>query len=106
MKQKRRPLASGRHHALHKHSELRKPIDVVILVTAIAQPLITLPQVFVIFGSHAAVGVSLLTWGGYEVFAATWLIYGIVHRLKPIMVTECLWILVQGAVIIGILRYG
>lgn len=78
----------------------------IIVVTAIAQPLITLPQVFIIFGHHAAVGVSLVTWGGYELFAATWLVYGIVHRLKPIMLTECLWILVQGAVIIGILRYG
>lgn len=105
MAQKRTPLATSRHHALHRQ-ELRRPVDRIIFVVAIAQPLLTLPQVILIFTQHTAKGVSLATWVGYEIFTCVWFAYALVHKIKPIIMNEFIWFTLQGAVIIGILRYG
>jgi uncharacterized protein with PQ loop repeat len=84
----------------------KKRIENFALIAGIAQPLITLPQIIAIYGNQSAKDVSLLTWVGYLVFGITFLIYGIVFRLKPIWIGQIIWVTMQTITVIGILLYG
>ncbi len=68
--------------------------------------LMTVPQVLAIWIGHKAGGVSLLSWSAYLVAACLWLIHG-VQRRDPSIYLACIgWIILDAAVVIGVLRYG
>lgn len=85
-----------------KHSSL---IDRIVLFVAIAEPLMTIPQVYQIWSSRSATGVSPLTWLGYLLAAITWLVYGIKTKDKPLIVSSLLWAVTEGLVLIGALIF-
>jgi len=65
----------------------------------------TVPQVFTIWISHRAAGISVLSWGAYLVSAVVWLLYGLQKRDKNIYLPCLGWIMLDGAVIVGALVY-
>ncbi len=67
--------------------------------------LMTIPQVFAIWISHVASGVSLVSWGAYLISAVVWLWYGLWRRDKNIYLPCVGWILLDSAVLIGALVY-
>ncbi len=81
-------------------------VDRLTFIVAVLEPVITFPQVYVIFENKTAAGVSLFTWVGYEVLTIIWLWYGIVHKDKMIILYQGLFMIVQTGVIIGGLLYG
>ncbi len=83
----------------------KKRIELFALVAGVIQPLITLPQIITIYGNHSANDVSLLTWLGYLLFGITFLVYGVVFRLKPIWIGQIIWVLMQTIIVIGIFMY-
>lgn len=48
----------------------------------------------------------MLSWAAYLVSAVVWLWYGLQKRDKNIYLPCIGWILVDGAVIVGVLLYG
>lgn len=68
--------------------------------------LMTIPQVMTIWVGHQAGGVSLITWSTYFVSAILWLWFGIRKHDKNIYLPCIGWILLDTAVIIGVLVYG
>jgi uncharacterized protein with PQ loop repeat len=68
--------------------------------------LMTIPQVLSIWIGHQAGGVSLLTWGTYFVSAVLWLWFGIEKGDKNIYLPCIGWILLDSAVIVGVIIYG
>ncbi len=66
----------------------------------------TVPQVLVIWVSHRAAGISMLSWGAYLVSAVVWLWYGLQKRDKNIYLPCIGWIMLDSAVIVGTLIYG
>ena len=92
---------------LHPIDEKYKTrIELFALIAGIAQPLITLPQIIAIYGSHSAQDVSLLTWVGYLIFGVTFLVYGLAFKLKPIWIGQIIWVTMQAITVAGILLYG
>lgn len=87
-------------------TKLKGFMDTIIYIIAILGPLIAIPQVLKIWHVKDATGVSLITWIGYLAGGFFWLTYGILHKEKPIIITNALWIFVQIFIIIGIIRYG
>ncbi|HUI99905.1 MAG TPA: hypothetical protein VLY46_06695 [Usitatibacter sp.] len=64
--------------------------------------LMTIPQVVSVWRNGAA-GVSLASWIAYLFSSVAWLVYGI-RRRDPTIWLVCIgWILVDGAVVAGIL---
>jgi len=49
--------------------------------------------------THQTAGVSLLTWWGFAAYAALWLVYSVVHRAWPVMISALLSIVVELAAI-------
>lgn len=80
-------------------------LDKIIYAAGIAGPIITIPQIITIWHHHNAEGVSLFSWTGYLVLSAIWLVYGIAHKEKPLIVMYSTNIIVQLFVVIGIMLY-
>ncbi len=81
-------------------------MDRLIYLAAIGTPIMTFPQILKIWVEKSAVSISIITWVAYLINAIIWLIYGIMHKEKPIIVTNVLWILMDIMIIIGTLVYG
>ena len=68
--------------------------------------LMTIPQVLTIWISQQAAGVSIFTWSAYLVSAILWLWFGIQKSDKNIYLPCIGWILLDTAVIVGVVIYG
>jgi len=80
-----------------------KPLSVDKLVyIALISPVMALPQLYLILTGDAA-GVSVVTWATFLTVAVVWLAYGVKHRIKPIIVLQSVWIIVDAAIVAGIL---
>ncbi len=84
----------------------KRLLDRVVLALSVAAPVLTIPQAMDIYTTRDASGVSAITWGAYTLFAFPWLLYGIVHKEPPIIVSNILWIILDSLVFIGVLLYG
>jgi len=54
--------------------------DYLMYGVGILAPLALLPQIFQIYTTKSAVGVSLSTWSLFTVFNTLWTIYGAIHK--------------------------
>jgi uncharacterized protein with PQ loop repeat len=66
----------------------------------------TIPQVYTIWVSHEASGVSILSWSAYLLSAVLWFWFGLQQRDKNIYLPCVGWVVLDGAVIAGALVYG
>lgn len=83
-------------HIMHKKSKNSFPvIDNLALLMGFLQPFFTVPQIFMIVESQDASSISLITWVTYDVASVVLLIYGLKHKLRPIIVAQVLWLIVQ-----------
>jgi hypothetical protein len=76
--------------------------DRIILLAAIAYPLSTIPQILTVYSGRTD-GISIVSWLGYSGFALLFLIYGLHHKIPPMIVGNFLWLSVDTAVVIGVL---
>lgn len=66
----------------------------------------TLPQVLTIWVNRDARGVSLASWSAYFLAACVWFAYGLQKR-DPTIYLACIgWILLNGAVVAGVVLFG
>lgn len=100
-------------HHIHKRKRRQKvlnkkislnPFDYLVYVISIAGPVMTIPQIYDIWVKGNK-GVSLITWQSYLVFTCIWLVYGFMHKEKPIIISNILWLVAQGLVVTGIMFY-
>src|SRR5262245_20210914 len=80
-------------------------LDGVAFVNGFVGPLTSLPQLHMIITTHQTAGVSLLTWWLFVASAALWLVYSLVHRAWPVLISAVLSIVVEVAVIVAVLVY-
>ena len=65
----------------------------------------TVPQIWTIWALRDAAGVSLLSWGNYLMAACLWFVHGVLKRDKTIYVPCVGWVLLDAAVVFGVLLY-
>lgn len=100
-------MAQGHHHITkhtHASKSLLKTMDKCMYIIALIAPIMTIPQLIDVFHGHVA-GVSLLTWGAYAVVSGLWFLYGILHKDKPLMLTQFLLLLLDSAIVIFVIMY-
>ncbi len=97
----------GIHHLVKKRRESRstKIFDQLIYLAAFFGPVLTLPQLWKIWSEKSASGVSIITWGGYLIGAIFWLIYGFIHKEKPIIAANLSLGILALLIVISILIY-
>jgi uncharacterized protein with PQ loop repeat len=84
-------------HITHSNNRFKKPttIDALALIVSIIQPLTTIPQIYLIYKSQDASQVSLFMWSSYNIASVILLLYGMKHKLLPIICAQTLWLAVQ-----------
>lgn len=81
-------------------------LDKLTFVVGVIGPFTVLPQIYSIFTTKSAAGVSLATWTLIFIVTFPWILYGIAHKEKNIIVSFILWEVVNLLVVMGVLLYG
>ncbi|MGI0102795.1 MAG: PQ-loop domain-containing transporter [Nitrosotalea sp.] len=81
-------------------------LDRITFFAGVVGPFTILPQVYEIFSTKNASGVSLTSWILMFVVTLPWIFYGMAHKEKSIVVSFILWEVVNLFVIAGILMYS
>lgn len=68
--------------------------------------LMTVPQVLTIWVGGNAAGVSLVSWVSYLFAACLWFVYGLRKRDKTIYLACVGWVLLDAAVVVGVIVYN
>ncbi len=100
----------GLHHFLHYHSIDQHPtfckfIDRAIYGVGLFGVAIIIPQILKIWINKQTDGISVTTWIGFLVSSVFWLLYGVIHKQKPIIITNIAAIFAHTSVIFGILLF-
>lgn len=77
-------------------------IDKLVYLAVIVGPVMTFPQLLLVI--QGKTDTSILTWGGYFFISVIWLAYGLKHKDKPIIIVQTSYVLLDGAIVIGLLR--
>lgn len=90
----------------HKATGYLKFLDKLTFVAGVVGPFTVLPQIYAIFTTHSAKGVSLATWALIFIVTFPWILYGMAHKDKSIIVSFILWEVVNLTVVVGVLMYS
>lgn len=96
------------HHAQLETKKKKKKtpgdvfLDRVVMVVSILYPLSALPQLIEIVHGNAT-GVSILSWLSFFACAALFLVYGLRHRVMPMIVSNSLWVVIDGLVVVSLM---
>ncbi len=95
----RQGLAFDNH--INKKVKLTR-FDKIAYLASFLYPLSGLSQVFEVMRGDTT-GVSVYSWLGFLLFAGLFLVYGLKHKIIPMIISNSLWIAVDGLVVLGIL---
>lgn len=102
------------HRHLHKRklqARLTNPspwtniLDKATLLAGVIGPAMTIPQIVKIYAAHNASGVSALSWFAFALLDVPFVLYGMAHKDKPIVITYTLWLAANLIVGIGAVIY-
>ena len=91
------------------HKDLTPPetwIEKVLPFLSVVTMVMTLPQIYTIWVDREVSGVSLLSWATYLIAACFWFVHGLQKRDKAIYVACVGWVLLDAAVVVGVLFNG
>ena len=80
-------------------------LDKLTFVAGVIGPFTVLPQIYTIFSTQSAAGVSATTWALIFVVTLPWVFYGLAHKEKSIIVSFILWEIMNATVFVGALIY-
>ena len=81
-------------------------LDKILRGFSIVTMLMTLPQVVYVWAGRNTEGVSVVSWATYLVSACLWLVYGLRKRDKTIYIPCFGWIVLDAAVVLGVLAHA
>ena len=73
---------------------------------AVGMPFTNLPQLMQIYTTKVTTGLSISTWVMYLAFGFIPLLYAVSNRLKPLIISNVLWMIIYVFMIVGIFRYS
>ena len=81
-------------------------LDKVLRAFSVVTLAMTVPQVWSVWSAHDVGGVSLLSWSTYLASAVLWFIHGWRKRDKTIYLACIGWIILDAAIVVGIVVRG
>lgn len=97
-----------RHAHAHRHlmnKKNRSKFDTFIYIFAFTTPLFEIPQFISIVNAHSAANVSLITWSYLAISSLAWLIYGIHKKMRPLIVSYILYVVVEFSIVASIVWF-
>lgn len=86
-----------------KRSKQLQRFDNTVFILSFIYPLSGIPQALAVW--HGDGKASVVTWIMLFSFGCISLTYALIHRIKPMIVTNIIWSFIDVAIIIGILRH-
>jgi uncharacterized protein with PQ loop repeat len=101
------------HHALKRKRQkkgerrsrgfdLKDLMDKLVYISALFGAFANIPQLTRIWIDKSVMGVSIITWIGFLLGSSFWLCYGVVHKEKPIIITNGLYVAIQFFIVLGL----
>jgi uncharacterized protein with PQ loop repeat len=82
-----------------------RALEGAVYAASLFGPIVTIPQIWLIFATGRTDGVSVVTWVGYVGVALVWAAYGVARGVKPLIFSNLLWAFVEILVIVGLLTH-
>jgi uncharacterized protein with PQ loop repeat len=81
-------------------------LERILRLLSVATMLMTVPQILTIWVEGNVSGISLISWTSYLFSACLWFVYGIRKHDKTIYLACIGWILLDSAVVIGVVVHS
>lgn len=103
----RRRHEQTKEHRAHSKKPTRyvRILDKATLVIGVIGPVTVLPQIYSIFSTQSAEGVSAVTWFLMFLVTLPWVFYGAAHNDKTLIASFSLWEVVNLTVAVGAIIY-
>lgn len=85
-----------------KRTPADKALDRLVTVVSVIYPMSAVPQLVRIIQGDAH-GVSTLSWLSFFVCAGLFLIYGLRHKVMPMIISNILWVVIDGLVVASLI---
>lgn len=89
-----------------KQTGLKRSLDLLVTFLGVSSVFAIIPQAVEIWAEKDAAQVSLITWAYFTLYVVVMLLYGLVHREKPIIMTYATNVVIYVVVVAGIVVYG
>lgn len=74
-------------------------LDSFVMVIGVMAPLTVAPQIYGLLVTKDATGISIVTWTLFALISIPWIVYGSVHKVRPIFWSSALWVAADLSVI-------
>jgi len=81
-------------------------VDLSVYVLGVVAPLMIAPQVWRVFSGKQVDGLHLATWVTFTLSAIVWLMYGFVHKERAVIIAQALFLIMNSAMVVGILIFS
>ncbi len=80
-------------------------LDKVVYLAGIVAITMMIPQLRLIYGTQNASGFEPITWIMLAILDIPWIVYGFVHKDRPIVFIYTLWLIVNTLIFVGAVLY-
>ena len=91
---------------MKKFCDMKKFYDKFIYVIVIIGPLSNVPQLLKIWTEKSSSGVSSVSWLFFSIVSLSWLVYGVLHKDKHLIIMNSALVVIQGFVAFGAMIYS
>jgi uncharacterized protein with PQ loop repeat len=99
-----------RIHQKHEHyphpDPVKRFLDCGVYVVGLLGPVFALSQVYKIFSTQSAAGLSLLMFAFNAFGNIWWIVYGGVHKERVLQVVYASWFVINVAILVGVIMYS
>jgi len=95
-----------KHEPYPHPNKFKRFYDKFIYLVVIIAPITNIPQLLRVWIEKDASGVSSLSWFLFSGISITWLVYGILHKDKHILLMNAALMIIQALIAIGAIVYG
>ena len=99
-------MGQGRKSRHSSRNTLKDVIDRAVYLIGIFGVIIYIPQLVKIWLEKSVTGLSLTSWIGIFIGSIIWLLYGIAHKQKPLVIINFLLAIIQFVIVVGIFYYN
>ncbi len=89
-----------------KHNSSKRIIGYAMYVVAFAMPLSHVPSIINLYQTKVTTGLALDTWIIYFIGGLVPFAYAITNRMKPLIISNMLWVTIDAFMLYGILKFG
>ena len=102
---KRKRAAGRARQPYPAQSGIVRFLDKLVYAAGIIAPAMMIPQLILLYGEKNADGIAPITWLAIGILNIPWILYGIAHKEKPLVMTYILWIICNGLMFVGAVIY-